>query len=386
MIAKLDVRAIDDRTSVVDVQGALTRGCDQAMATAFDRANGLRTHTIILNFDRLDYLSSGGLCSLAMLLAKANARGQRVFACGLNDHFRDVFCSTRLAEAIFVFDSEAHALGAAAVRRNDRGAPTAPPRSAPRRSARARVRDCRAFWAKRVSVLRVSKVPIGAIDETVHGRRVAGPMQGFGKMWRKSYRVCLDGTPHSPADVIATWKTHFPSFWPTGNRFFRPLTGITPGEVALISLDLPGPVELSTGVLVLYADGESFTLMTPQGHTFAGWITFSAGDEQGRAFAQAEVLMRASDPLYEIGMALFGHRQEDACWRLTLRSLAEHLGVDAEVETHSECVDHRRQWPYAANVWHNAAIRSGLLALTMPLRWSTRRRRGTTDRLVGGEL
>ena len=33
---------------------------------------------------------------------------------------------------------------------------------------------------------------------------------------------------------------------------------------------------LSTGVLVLYADDESFTLMTPQGHVFAGWITFSS--------------------------------------------------------------------------------------------------------------
>jgi hypothetical protein len=29
-------------------------------------------------------------------------------------------------------------------------------------------------------------------------------------------------------------------------------------------------------VLVLYADDESFTLMTPEGHMLAGWITFSA--------------------------------------------------------------------------------------------------------------
>ena len=34
-------------------------------------------------------------------------------------------------------------------------------------------------------------------------------------------------------------------------------------------------MKLSTGVMVLYADDESFTLMTPQGHMFAGWITFS---------------------------------------------------------------------------------------------------------------
>ena len=46
--------------------------------------------------------------------------------------------------------------------------------------------------------------------------------------------------------------------------------------MALLDVDLPGRVKLSTGVMVLYADDESFTLMTPQGHMFAGWITFSA--------------------------------------------------------------------------------------------------------------
>ena len=46
--------------------------------------------------------------------------------------------------------------------------------------------------------------------------------------------------------------------------------------MALLDLAIGGGVKLSTGVFVLYADEESFTLMTPQGHMFAGWITFSA--------------------------------------------------------------------------------------------------------------
>ena len=41
-------------------------------------------------------------------------------------------------------------------------------------------------------------------------------------------------------------------------------------------MTLPGKMKLSTGVMVLNADEESFTLMTPQGQMFAGWITFSA--------------------------------------------------------------------------------------------------------------
>ena len=56
---------------------------------------------------------------------------------------------------------------------------------------------------------------------------------------------------------------------------------IAPGEVAALDLGMPGGLKLSTGVLVLFADEESFTLMTPQGHMFAGWITFSSFIEDG---------------------------------------------------------------------------------------------------------
>ena len=101
---------------------------------------------------------------------------------------------------------------------------------------------------------------------------------------------------------------------------------------------MPGGLKLSTGVLVMYADEESFTLMTPQGHMFAGWITFSAfEDDDGVTCAQAQVLMRASDPLYEIGMTMGGHGQEDRHWEHTLRELARHFGVEGEVDAPSRC-------------------------------------------------
>ena len=147
-------------------------------------------------------------------------------------------------------------------------------------------------WAPLVDKIRAAG-PDGAAN-LVQGRRLQGPLQGFGKMWQKTYRVRL-GEAAAPSQVISAWKENFPSFWPQGNRFYPPLTGIAPGEVALISLSA-GPMRLSTGVMVLYADEESFTLMTPQGHMFAGWITFSAFVEDDTTVAQTQVLMRAQDP------------------------------------------------------------------------------------------
>jgi hypothetical protein len=227
-----------------------------------------------------------------------------------------------------------------------------------------------ASWAKKVDRLEVNPRE-GVRGTNVAGRRLTGPVQGFGKMWQKTYRMKA-GSQIEPEQAIATWKEHFPEFWPKGNRFAGALTGINPGDVALLDLAIGGGVKLSTGVFVLYADAESFTLMTPQGHMFAGWITFSAEREGAQTDAetivQALVLMRANDPLYEVAMTFGGHRKEDKFWAATLTALGERLGIENPVvDTKSTCVDSKRQWRHASNIWHNSMIRSVLQTITAPV-------------------
>lgn len=237
-----------------------------------------------------------------------------------------------------------------------------------------------AAWARPVERLHVSGVPKEALNLNVEGRELTGPLRGFGQMWQKTYRVRLEGVDVSPQQVIAEWKANFPKFWPEGNAFYGPVTGIAPGEVAVLNLSMPGRVPLSTGVMVIYADEESFTFMTPQGHMLAAWITFSAYEEEGVTVAQAQALLRATDPLSEVGLRLFGHKREDEFWRHTLRQLAAHVrqqfegaaaGVQSEVEEHIVCLDARVQWSQAGNIWHSAALRTPLYA---PLHWLKRRR------------
>jgi hypothetical protein len=226
-------------------------------------------------------------------------------------------------------------------------------------------------WAAKVERLAVEQRD-GVRGTNVAGRRLTGPVQGFGKMWEKTYSLPA-GRVTTPQDAIATWKAHFPEFWPKGNRFAGALAGISPGDVALLDLAIGGGVKLSTGVFVLYADQESFTLMTPQGHMFAGWITFSAEEADGTTVIRAHVLMRANDPLYELGMMFGGHAKEDRFWAETLAALGTRLGVpDPVVETRSTCVDSRRQWRHAKNVWHNAMLRSMLQTLAAPFRRNKR--------------
>lgn len=225
-----------------------------------------------------------------------------------------------------------------------------------------------AYWAKPVSELHVSQdLPPEAVNLNVEGRRVAGMTGGFGKMWQVTYRIRLDGTNVTPEDVIKVWKENFASFWPKKSRFFGPIAAISPGDVALLNVRAGG-VKLSTGILVLYADDVSFSFMTPEGHMFNGMITFSAHTEEGVTVAQVQGLIRAQDPMYELGMTFGGKGAEDRMWLHTLQSLAAHFGVETRATVNRVCVDKRRQWNQWRNIKKNAAMRSGLHMLGAPIR------------------
>jgi hypothetical protein len=242
-----------------------------------------------------------------------------------------------------------------------------------------------ACWAEPVSKLKVGRMPTGALNLNVEGRQVVGPLQGFGQMWQKIFKVRLAGTAIESTEVIKTWKEHFSTFWPKESRFFAPLTGIAPGEVALINAVLPGglPLPVSTGMLVIYADEECFTLMTPQGHPVAAWITFSAYEEDGYTVAQVEQLLRTDDPIYEVGFRLLGTKGEDKFWQDTLASLASYFGILGEpVQMYKTCIDPRVQWSEAGNVWQNAVIRTVFYKMASPVLW-VRKRLSPTPRPRG---
>lgn len=228
-----------------------------------------------------------------------------------------------------------------------------------------------AYWAQPVSTMKVGRMPTGALNLNVEGRQTMSPLQGFGQLWQKTFQVRLSGTSVKPAEVIKTWKENFPMFWPKWDHFYKPVTGIAPGEVALINMLLPGDISvgipLSTGVLVIYADEESFTFMNPEGHMFAGWITFSAYEEDACTIAQVQVLMRTCDPAYEIGYRLGASRSEDMFWKRTLTALVARFDIHEPVQVHKTCLDPKVQWAYFWNIWQNATIRTTLYRMLTPV-------------------
>jgi hypothetical protein len=232
-----------------------------------------------------------------------------------------------------------------------------------------------AYWAGPVDRLRVVGAPAEAININVEGRRMVGPLQGFGQMWQKTFRIRLSGVETSPREVMKVWKEDFPRFQPPENRFFPAMSGIKPGEVLLIEAKVPpfpgtpSVLPVVTGVMVLYADEESFTVMNPQGHPLSGWNTFSVYEEEGTVVAQVQEQSRASDPLYEVFFRFLGSSgQQDNIWIHVLTSLAEHFGVKGQVTVTKTLVDPSIQWSQAKNIWHNAGIRTVFYLIGTPFR------------------
>jgi hypothetical protein len=231
-------------------------------------------------------------------------------------------------------------------------------------------------WAPPTQRMKVLETPGGAMNLNVEGRQPASPLQGFGQMWQKTFKVRLSGIDLTPEQVMEEWKANFPKFQPPENRFYPTMTGIQPGSVLLIEAKvpplpgMPSMLPVATGVMVLYADEEMFTVMCPEGHPLAGWNTFSAYEEDGTVVAQVLEQSRASDPLYELFNRYLGSSaQQDKIWIHVLTSLAEHLNVKGQVLMTRTLIDPSVQWSEAKNIWKNAAIRTVFYLAAAPVRW-----------------
>ena len=107
-----DVREVSGTAQAIDIAGDITAQSEDVLMDAYGRANQQGVREIVLNFTGLDYMNSGGIGLLVMLLVRAQRQHQRVLAFGLSDHYRQIFELTRLDEAVLIHDSEDAAMAA----------------------------------------------------------------------------------------------------------------------------------------------------------------------------------------------------------------------------------------------------------------------------------
>ena len=105
----MNIREVTEGVRVIDVEGEITSFSDQQITEAHEKAGDGAT-AVILNFEGLEYMNSGGIGLLVNTLIRAQRAGHALRAYGLSDHYREIFNLTRLDEAISIHEDEASAL------------------------------------------------------------------------------------------------------------------------------------------------------------------------------------------------------------------------------------------------------------------------------------
>ena len=100
-----------DGVAIIDLVGEIDAAAERSMDRAYREAAHGRT-AVVLNFTRIDYINSTGIALIVGLLAYARARGIALTACGLTEHYREIFEITRLSDFMRLADSEEVAVGA----------------------------------------------------------------------------------------------------------------------------------------------------------------------------------------------------------------------------------------------------------------------------------
>jgi anti-anti-sigma factor len=96
--------------AIVDMRGEINAQAEAALNDAYAEAAARDPSRILLNFAGTTYINSTGIALIVGLLARARKERRHVTACGLSEHYQEIFEITRLADFMSIFPDEASAV------------------------------------------------------------------------------------------------------------------------------------------------------------------------------------------------------------------------------------------------------------------------------------
>ena len=94
------------RVAIIKLEGEINAFADEVLSQAYAEAEAQDSDAIVLNFSKVDYINSTGIALIVGLLAQARKSHRRLLACGLSEHYIEIFQITRLADFMTVFPDE----------------------------------------------------------------------------------------------------------------------------------------------------------------------------------------------------------------------------------------------------------------------------------------
>jgi anti-anti-sigma factor len=101
--------------AIIDLFGRINARGEETLYRALDEAESLDPKMILLNAAGVDYINSTGIALIVGLLSKTRESQRKLGIYGVNDHYREIFRITRLAEYMAIYHDEDSALQAVQV-------------------------------------------------------------------------------------------------------------------------------------------------------------------------------------------------------------------------------------------------------------------------------
>lgn len=100
--------------AVLELDGDIDRAAQGPLRDAYEQVTAGGDAPVVLNFGAVGYINSTGIAVIVGLLARARSERRPVAACGLSDHYQQIFSITRLSDFIDLYPDETSAIDGAA--------------------------------------------------------------------------------------------------------------------------------------------------------------------------------------------------------------------------------------------------------------------------------
>jgi anti-sigma B factor antagonist len=102
--------------AIIELQGEINGAAETTLQSAYAEAIAQDPRTVLLHFGAVDYINSTGIALIVGILAQARRANRKLLACGLSQHYIEIFQITRLADFMSMFPDEQSALAGELVR------------------------------------------------------------------------------------------------------------------------------------------------------------------------------------------------------------------------------------------------------------------------------
>ncbi|MBI5300939.1 MAG: STAS domain-containing protein [Chloroflexi bacterium] len=103
------VRALS-RMRAIEMSGEIDGSQSDQLMALFNQVVIQKPSAVLLDFTEIGYINSKGIAAIVAMLTRAQLAQVRLLACGLSEHYREIFQITRLSDFIEIYSDQATAM------------------------------------------------------------------------------------------------------------------------------------------------------------------------------------------------------------------------------------------------------------------------------------